>query len=95
MSFRRKGKAEHQAHRQWEAWKRANAELFARSGLPPDTFRTQRDWNYLVRYGYWCKGAYGEHINKIDFSLDELTPEQLAAFEQLQSQTSSAQRSGG
>ena len=90
MSFRRNGKDEHDAHREWEAWKRARAELLARSGLPAETIHTQRDWDYLVRYGYWCKGAYGEHINKIDFSLDELTPEQLAVFQQLRSEASSA-----
>jgi hypothetical protein len=83
MSFRRNGKDEHHARREWEAWKHAHADLLARSGLPAETFRTRRDWDYLVRYGYWCKGAYGEYINNIDFSLDELTPEQLAAYEQL------------
>ncbi len=48
----------------------------------------------MIRYGYWCKDAYGEHINKIDFSLDDLTPEQLTVYEQMRSEASSAGTTG-
>ena len=83
MSFRRHGKAEHHAAREWDAWKRANASVLSRCGLPVGILRSRRDWEYLLRYGYWCEDFYGAHFNKIDFSLDELTPDQAEAFRQL------------
>lgn len=86
MSYRRPGKAAFEEQRKWAAWKQKHARLLAESGLPPGVLRSRRDWNYLLRYGYWCEGAYGEYINKIDFSLKELTPSQLEAFESLRMQ---------
>jgi hypothetical protein len=45
--------------------------------------RSRRDWDYLLRYGYWCDNGYGAHINKVDFSLNELTPIQAESFREL------------
>lgn len=88
MSYRRSGKTAFQEQREWAAWKQKHARLLSQSALPPGVLRSRRDWNYLLRYGYWCERAYGEHINKIDFSLKELTPSQLEAFELLRMQDS-------
>lgn len=83
MSFRRNGKSKHHERREWDAWKREHAELLARCGLPPGVLRSRGDWEYLLYYGYWCAAYYGAYINNIDFSLDELTPAQAAAFREL------------
>jgi hypothetical protein len=83
MGYRRNAKEAHDEHQAWEAWKRSNADLLTKCGLPPGVLRSRRDWDYLIRYGYWCEGPYGEHINKIDFSLGELRRNQLGAFRQL------------
>lgn len=83
MSFRRNGKSENHDRREWDTWRQAYADLLARCGLPPGVLRSRRDWEYLLRYGYWCEGAYVAHIGKIDFSLNELTPAQTEAFREL------------
>ena len=83
MGYRHQGKTEHEARRLWDKWKQANAALLAHCGLPPGVLRSRRDWDYLLRYGYWCDEAYGRDINKIDFDLSELTPAQTAALRQL------------
>ena len=83
MAFRRKGKKAHAERQDWEQWKSRHAELLAKCGLPPGVLRTRRDWNYLLKYGYWCDGPYGHHINKIDFKLEEMNAIQLKAFREL------------
>jgi hypothetical protein len=83
MSFRRDGKIEHRDERDWDAWKRSNADLLSACGLPPGVLRSHRDWNYLLDNGYWCEEYYGKHVGNIEFDLDELTPDQNEAFRQL------------
>jgi hypothetical protein len=83
MSFRRDGKNLHDEKQSWEAWKLLHADLLAQCGLPPGVLRSRRDWEYLLRFGYWCEQYFGEHINNIDFSLSELAPSQAEAFRQL------------
>jgi hypothetical protein len=85
MSFRRDAK--HNERMEWEAWRTANAELIAASGLPPGVTRSRNDWNYLMKYGYWCENYFGAFINNIDFDLNELNQEQLKAFRLLLERT--------
>jgi hypothetical protein len=87
MNFRRDGKTEHEDEREWELWKRVNADLIPLCGLPPGVLRSRRDWEYLLEYGYWCEDYYGKHIGNIDFDLDELAPEENWALRQLLQRT--------
>lgn len=87
MSFRRKGNTEHGKLRDWENWLQKHADLISECGLPSGVFRSRRDWEYLLRYGYWCENNYGSHIGKIDFDLDELDSAQARAFGMLLEQT--------
>jgi hypothetical protein len=43
---------------------------------------SRADWEYLLRYGYHCRGAYPD----IDFRLEELSATQKAAFRELLTQ---------
>jgi hypothetical protein len=80
MSFRREGKKAHAEQHEWTSWNRKYSTLIAECGLPPGVLKSKRDWKYLLKYGYWCDGPYGKHINKIDFTLEELTGKRLLAF---------------
>ncbi len=83
MSFRRGSKAIHQQSRQWAEWLAVHVELLRAAGLPPSVLRSRDDWEYLLRYGYHCGEAYPD----IDFHLEELTPSQKVAFQNLLEQT--------
>jgi hypothetical protein len=83
VSFRRDSKTEHAEERTWENWLKRHADLILQCGLPPRVFRSRRDWEYLLRYGYWCENDYGSHIGKIDFDLDELDAAQTSALRRL------------
>src|SRR3954466_2522964 len=84
MSFRRDGNTAHRDQREWNAWKRQHADLLRQSGLPDGVLRSRRDWQYLLRYGYWCEDYYGKFVgHPIDFGLEQLTPTQLDAFREL------------
>jgi len=85
MSFGRD--AEHDERQVWESWRTENAELLAASGLPPGVVGSRKDWDYLMRYGYWCEDFFGSHVGNIDFDLNELTPTQNAAFRLLLEKT--------
>ncbi len=87
MSFRRDGKSEHIEQRDWENWRQLHADLISECGFPPSVFRSRRDWEYLLRYGYWCEDYYGSHIGKIDFDLDELDAVQTSALRRLLERT--------
>jgi hypothetical protein len=79
MSFRRAGKNEHAATQSWRAWLERYAEMLRDAGLPPSILESPAEWEYLLRYGYHCDGAYPN----IDFRLDELSEAQRAAFKRL------------
>src|SRR5262245_5841208 len=93
MGFRRDGKAAHEESRQWQAWLGAHAELLRDCGLPPGVLQSRADWEYLLRFGYHCGGAYPG----IDFRLEDLSPSQAAALRALLAQALSAEekRRGG
>jgi hypothetical protein len=87
MSFRRYGKLAHLQSQSWQAWLDSNADLLKRCELPLSVLSNQDDWNYLLRYGYHCRGAYPD----IDFRLEELSEAQKEAFRELLERTLSAE----
>jgi hypothetical protein len=87
MSFRRDGKSVHHQYRQWQAWLDAYTDLLGRCGLPDSVLCSREDWEYLLRYGYHCRGAYPN----IDFRLEELSAAERSAFRELLERTLSAE----
>jgi hypothetical protein len=79
MTFRRKGDKEHADQREWHRWKDEHAATIEQTGLPAGVLQTRADWEYFLRYGYWCADYYGAHVGKIDFGEAELTTEQASA----------------
>jgi hypothetical protein len=90
MGFHREGESGHIERESWDAWVHANSDLLAHCGLPPGVLESRRDWQYLLRYGYWCEDFYGKHIGKIDFDLNQLTPSQCDALRRLLERTLTA-----
>src|SRR5689334_20222305 len=87
MGFRRDGKASHEAAQQWGEWLAEHAGLIRACGLPQSVLASQKDWEYLLRYGYHCRGPYPD----IDFRLEELSALQRVAFCELLEQTLSGE----
>jgi hypothetical protein len=83
MRFRRGEKEAHDEAARWQAWKNAHVALLQAAGLPLRVLRSRRDWDYLLRYGYHCEGAYPN----INFNLDDMTEAQRAAFRELLERT--------
>ncbi|MBL8827945.1 MAG: hypothetical protein JNM18_13290 [Planctomycetaceae bacterium] len=82
MSFRRNGKSIHAAEESWETWKLKHAELIAECRLPQGVFRTRKDWNDLILYGYWYDNGYNP-AGDAGFHLDQLSLLQRQAFKRL------------
>jgi hypothetical protein len=73
MAFRRHGNKAFEQSSRWKKWLANHSALLASSGLPPSVLRSQADWDYFLRYGYHCDGAYPN----IDFRLEDLSVTQL------------------
>ena len=80
MGFRRDGKKAHDDQLTWDEWTRINADLLPACGLPPGVLRSRRDWEYLLRYGYWCEDSYGSHIAGSTLNLRSSTPFKTTPF---------------
>lgn len=90
MSFRRDGENKHIRQKDWHKWKQFNADLLDECNLPIGVLRSRSDWEYLLKYGYWCEDYYGKYVGNIDFDLCELTPLQKDAFRKLLDRTLTA-----
>lgn len=90
MAFRRDGNKAFAQSRHWKKWLAMHSALLKSSGLAPCVIRSQDDWDYFLRYGYHCDGAYPN----IDFRLDDLNRQQLGNLRRLLEQTSSDEEKG-
>ena len=56
MTFRRDGKAEHDASASWQAWKQEHAALIEASGLPMDVMASRDAFAYFLDRTYGQSG---------------------------------------
>ncbi len=80
MGFRQNNKRKRQQDQTYRAWLVANSDLMSRACLPATVMASRDDWAYFLHYRYHDHGNWHTPpFTWIDFTWDELSPEQEEA----------------